>query len=208
MQVLQVENLMRILNVQIPDTVFQKMQRVFRNFRPVVTHLFASHLNYKIFPYVNWIPWLILFTCWCLCYVLATTLFILCQSPFQHPARCPSQSTTEKSLSSTGVSSVAKPDLVFKTTGATDNQHSVTSSRSTTIFYHWHPTVTHPLKKHFRLCSAIVSGNTSKIKSFWNQLPNLPQQHFSLVLREIMEHAFINGMSFAPNGKLIQALPL
>lgn len=59
-------------------------------------------------------PWLILFTCWCLYYALASTLFILYQSPSQHPTRCPSQSTTEKSLSSTGVSSVAKPDLVFE----------------------------------------------------------------------------------------------
>ena len=87
------------------------MQRVFRNFRPVVTHLFASHLNYKIFPYVNWIP-----DSFC-SHVDAFAMYWLphylyyANPPF---SILPSQSTTEKSLSSTGVSSVAKPDLVFE----------------------------------------------------------------------------------------------
>ena len=38
------------------DPVFQKLCTKFRSFGPVVTDLFASRLNYKVFPYVSWIP--------------------------------------------------------------------------------------------------------------------------------------------------------
>ena len=102
---------------------------------------------------------------------------------------------------------MAQSDLVLQDVGHADNSYPVPASTSATVPA-IAPSTFKPNGATRKLCSAMLSGNDSKIQTFQRKLQNLLPVHTTKLASLLKVQKLQNGLTFAWQGKLIHVNPL
>jgi len=168
--------------------------------------LFASRRNFKVPQYVSWRPdpgtqFINAFLLnWKPCYFYAFP-------PFSLLATCLKKIKQDQS---TGILIVpmwtTQPWFTLFLNLLTDNPIALPQMDS--LLFLSHSNAIHPLSRRLKLMACKVSGSSSNRELFQAKLPTSSCCPGQLVLKINMPHISRNGMTFAPNRKLIHTIHL
>ena len=193
----------------VPQYVFNDMVNHFKGlgFPPVVLDLFASRLNYKVFPYYSWNP-----DPFC---AHVDSFTVRWHSPYLLYAYCPFsvlplllQKITQDGPTVLTVFPLWSQQMWFNKLLSMLVSHIVLLPDPPGVFLPSDPSRTHPMLKNLRLCAAILSGNRDAQQKFLSKLPTSSRPQNLQALSSKHAVAFKNGGHFVWKGRLIEIVPL
>ena len=191
----------------LPQCHFDNLVQHFRAFGPVTMDLFASRLNFKVKPYVSFIP--DPFSCHVDCFTMswAQPYILYAYPPFSVWPQV-LRKIQEDGATVMAVFPLWTGQLWFNRLLELTISHIVAIPPVPPLYLPWDPLSPHPLGNCVAICSAILSGNPTKQQDFRQTLQTtssipLPKRNF-----HTRDLSSLSGYSFSSQGREIPIVQL
>ena len=191
----------------LPQVIFDALVELYRPLGPIIMDLFASRLNYRLKPYIAWIP-----DPHC-CHVDAFS--IPWDSPYIYYAYCPFsvlyrlvQKITTEGATVLTIFPLWPTQFWFNRLLDLLITDITLLPANPPVFLPWAPQDQHPIHKSLKLCAAVLSGKYSSRMNYQARLQSSSAKTDLTTIYQAMRQGSTNGFSFVWRGKFIPVRPL